>query len=171
MGPSVAGLLYVSCAAALLLGAGARAWADGALAVGSTGDVVRDGIAFGMVVDQPKETAADEAIRRCRTFKARAAADRCKLVAAFSGECFAVAYDPQPGTPGAGWGIGRHRAPANRNAIAMAGERAGPGRRGFCRVESAACDGQAAPLMHGADGVPPATPAARRPDVDPWADV
>src|SRR5262245_39749716 len=174
MGHGVAGLLgAAACAAAILLGAGARAWADGALAVGSTGDVVGDGIAFGMVVDVPKEKAADEAVRRCRTFKAQTAADRCKLVATFSGECFAVAYDPQPGTPGAGWGIGRDQATANRNAIAMCEETAGPSRKGFCRVESAGCDGQAgtAAPMHGADGVPPAKPAARRPDVDPWADV
>lgn len=175
MGHGIARLVGMSaCAAALLFGfgAGARAWADGALAVGSTGDVVRDGIAFGMVVDEPKATAADEAIRRCRTFKARAAADRCKLVATFSGECFAVAYDPQPGTPGAGWGIGRDQATANRNAIAMCEETAGPERKGFCQVESAGCDGQAgvaAPVQN-ADGVPPAKPASPR-TFDPWAEV
>jgi hypothetical protein len=175
MGHGVAGLLGVSaCAAALLFGAGARAWADGALAVGSTGDVVRDGIAFGMVVDVPKEKAADEAVRRCRTFKAQAAADRCKVVATFSGECFAVAYDPQPGTPGAGWGVGRDQSTAHRNAIAMCEETAGPDRKGFCQVESAGCDGQAGATgpVHGADGVPPAKAAPpRRPDFDPWADV
>ena len=35
---------------ALLGAAPPRSWADGAVAVGSTGDVVKDGIAFGAVV-------------------------------------------------------------------------------------------------------------------------
>jgi hypothetical protein len=127
-------------ATAVLLGAAAPAWADGAVAVGSTGDVVKDGIAFGMVVNEPKATAADTAVARCRTFKARAAAERCKVVATFSGECFAVAYDPQPGTPGAGWGVGPDQASANRKAITMCEQSAGAGRKGQCQVKSAACD-------------------------------
>jgi hypothetical protein len=145
MGRGWAGLLGAAvCAVAILLGlvgAGGRAWADGAVAVGSTGDVVRDGIAFGMVVNETKERAAEEAVRRCRTFKARAAADRCKVVASFSGQCFAVAYDPKSGTPGAGWGIGPTQDAANRKAIAMCEETAGADRKGFCRVETGGCDG------------------------------
>ena len=133
-------LLSAAALAAALTTVGARAWADGALAVGTTGDVVKDGIAFGMVVNEPKETAAETAVKRCRTFKARAAADRCKLVATFAGECFAVAYDPQPGTPGAGWGVGPDQLAANLKAIAMCEETAGPARKGFCQVESGGCD-------------------------------
>ena len=38
-------------ALAALAGGSPRSWAEGAVAVGSTGDVVRDGIAFGMVVN------------------------------------------------------------------------------------------------------------------------
>jgi hypothetical protein len=133
-------LLSATALAAALATAGAPAWADGALAVGTTGDVVKDGIAFGMVVNESKETAAETAVKRCRTFKARAAADRCKLIATFAGECFAVAYDPQPGTPGAGWGIGADQLAANLKAIAMCEETAGPARKGFCQVESGGCD-------------------------------
>lgn len=133
-------MLAAILAVLLLPGAGGSAWADGALAVGSTGDVVRDGIAFGMVVDEPKATAAATALKRCRTFKARAAAERCSVVATFSGECFAVAYDPKPGTPGAGWGIGPDQTTANGKAIAMCEETAGAERKGYCRVESAGCD-------------------------------
>jgi hypothetical protein len=132
--------LLSAAALAALATVAARAWADGALAVGTTGDVVKDGIAFGMVVDEPQETAAETAVKRCRTFKARAAADRCKLVATFAGECFAVAYDPQPGTPGAGWGVGPDQLAANRKAVAMCEETAGPARKGFCRVETGGCD-------------------------------
>jgi hypothetical protein len=127
-------------ALAALAGGSPRSWAEGAVAVGSTGDVVRDGIAFGMVVNEPKETAAETAVRRCRTFQARAAADRCKVVATFSGQCFAVAYDPKPGTPGAGWGVGPDQLEANRTAIAMCEETAGPARKGYCQVESGGCD-------------------------------
>lgn len=130
----------VGLVAMLLLGAGESARADGALAVGTTGDVVKHGIAFGMVVDESKETAAAAALRRCRTFKAREAAERCQVVATFSGGCFAVAYDPKSGTPGAGWGIGPDQATANGKAIAMCEETAGPGRKGYCQVESAGCD-------------------------------
>jgi hypothetical protein len=130
-------------AAATPAGGVASAWADGAVAVGTTGNVVRDGIAFGMVVDEPKEQASELAIQRCRTFKARDAAERCKVVATFSGECFAVAYDPQPGTPGAGWGVGPDQLAANRKAIAMCEEAAGPARKGYCQIESGACDRKA----------------------------
>jgi uncharacterized protein DUF4189 len=119
---------------------GRPSWADGAVAVGSTGDVVKDGIAFGMVVNEPKETAAETAIKRCRTFQARAAAERCKLVATFAGECFAVAYDPKPGTPGAGWGVAPNQFLANQKAIAMCEETAGSARKGQCQVESGGCD-------------------------------
>ena len=128
-------------AAALLVGAGGGARADGALAVGSTGDVVKYGIAFGMVVDQPKGQAAEKALEHCRTFKAREAAEQCRVVATFSrGECYAVAYDPKSGTPGAGWGIGPDQAAANKKALAMCEETAGPERKGTCRVASADCD-------------------------------
>jgi uncharacterized protein DUF4189 len=142
MGNGAVGALGIAALVALA-GGSPPSWADGAVAVGSTGDVVRDGIAFGMVVNEPKEKAADTAVRRCRTFQARAAADRCKVVATFSGACFAVAYDPKPGTPGAGWGVGPDQLEANRKAIAMCEETAGPARKGYCQVESGGCDTQA----------------------------
>jgi hypothetical protein len=127
-------------ATAVLLGTGSRSWAEGAVAMGTTGNVVRDGIAFGMTVNEPKDQAAESAVKRCRTFQARAAAERCKVVATFSGQCFAVAYDPQPGTPGHGWGVGPDQLAANQKAIAMCEETAGPARKGYCQVESYACD-------------------------------
>jgi Domain of unknown function (DUF4189) len=120
--------------------AGAGALADGALAVGSTGNVVKHGIAFGMVINVPADKASETALTRCKTFKAREAAERCKVVATFSRECFAVAYDPQPGTPGAGWGVGKDQLSANTKALAMCEETAGPARRGYCQVETGGCD-------------------------------
>jgi predicted RecA/RadA family phage recombinase len=117
--------------------------ADGAVAVGSTGDVVKHGIAFGMVVNEPKEKAADMALARCRAFVKGSSAEataRCKVMATFSRECFAVAYDPQPATPGAGWGVGKDQIDANLNAMKMCEATAGPGRARFCQVESGSCD-------------------------------
>jgi hypothetical protein len=138
---ALAWLGMAALAAATLAGAGReRAWAEGAIAVGSTGDVVRYGIAFGAAVDVAKDVAGEIAVQICRTFKAKAAAERCKVVATFSGECFAIAYDPQPGTPGAGWGIGPDQLAANQKAVAMCEQAAGPARKGYCQVERAGCD-------------------------------
>ncbi len=141
-GVAAAGLLAAAVLlAALLLASGRSARADGALAVGSTGDVVKYGVAFGMVVDLPKEKAAAKALQHCRTFKAREAAERCSVVATFSrGECFAVALDPKSGTPGAGWAVGPDQATASSKAIAMCEAAAGSDRKGSCRVSSAGCD-------------------------------
>jgi hypothetical protein len=135
-------------AAALLLAAveagperGARA--DGAVAVGSTGDVVKHGIAFGLVTNEPKDKAADLALARCRGFvkgSSREATERCQVMATFSRECFAVAYDPQPATPGAGWGVGKDQIDANLKAMKMCEQTAGPTRARFCQVESGGCD-------------------------------
>ena len=124
----------------VLVGEGAVA--DGAVAVGSTDDVVKHGIAFGMVVNEPKEKAAEIALARCRAFdgSSRAAIANCKVVAAFSRECFAVAYDPKSGTPGAGWGVGKDPIEANQKAMTMCGSTAGPQRKGFCEVKSWGCD-------------------------------
>jgi hypothetical protein len=159
---ALAWLGRVALGLAALAAAGGHARADGAVAVGSTGNVVRDGIAFGMVVDETKEAAAETAVKRCRTFEARAAAERCQVVATFSGECFAVAYDPKPGTPGAGWGVGPDQLAANRKAIAMCEQAAGPARKGYCQVESGGCDttGQRAASKPGAQGQARAAPEA-----------
>jgi hypothetical protein len=127
-------------AALVLFGAVAELRADGAVAVGTTGDVVKFGIAFGMVVDMPAAQSETEALARCRSFQAREAAMLCKIVARFSRECYAVAYDPDPGTPGAGWGVGKDQRLADERAMAMCKETAGAGRERFCRVESSGCD-------------------------------
>jgi Domain of unknown function (DUF4189) len=136
-------LSLTALAAPAFLGAAPRSWADGAVAVGSTGDVVKDGIAFGMAVNEPtKEAAAEVAVSRCQTFEARAVAERCKVVATFTGECVAVAYDPKSGTPGAGWGVGPNQFLANQRAVAMCEETAGSARKGYChQVKIGGCDG------------------------------
>jgi hypothetical protein len=127
-------------AATAFAGAAPPARADGAIAIGSTGDVVRDGIAFGQVVDEPKEAASETALQHCRSFKARAAAERCKVVVTFSRQCYAVAYDPEPGTPGAGWGVAPDDLEAMQKAVSMCEEAAGPARKGYCQVVRSGCD-------------------------------
>jgi hypothetical protein len=160
-------------AATTLAVAGERApaWAEGAIAVGSTGNVKRDGIAFGLASDEPAGTAGEVAVKRCRTFEAKAAAARCQVVATFSGECFAIAYDPEPGTPGAGWGIGPDQLVANQKAVAMCEQAAGAGRKGYCQVERFGCDTgpKLAPKSDGADAQKGAAPEAPKPEVKPDA--
>jgi hypothetical protein len=140
-GVRLLGAVLAVAAVPALMGGGAVA--DGAVAVGTTGDVIRHGIAFGMVIDEPKEKAAEIALARCRAFvkgSSRQATAECKVTATFSRQCFAVAYDPNPGTPGAGWGVGKDQIDANLAAMKMCEATAGPGRARFCQVESGACD-------------------------------
>jgi hypothetical protein len=140
-GRSLLKALLAVAAMHVLMGEGAVA--DGAVAVGSTGDVVKHGIAFGMVANEPKEKAADLALARCKAFVKGSSVEataRCKVVATFSRECFAVAYDPKPATPGAGWGVGKDQIDANLNAMKMCEATAGPARAKFCQVESGGCD-------------------------------
>jgi Domain of unknown function (DUF4189) len=134
-------LLGAALLAAAAFGRGAMA--DGAVAVGTTGNVVKHGIAFGMVANEPKEKASELALARCRAFvkgSSPEATAQCKVMATFSRECFAVAYDPQPATPGAGWGVGTDQIDANNKAMKMCEATAGPGRARFCQVESGGCD-------------------------------
>lgn len=138
---SLLGVALAVLAAHILMGDGAGA--DGAVAVGTTGNVVKHGIAFGMVANEPKEKAADLALSRCRAFVKGSSVEataQCKVVATFSRECFAVAYDPQPATPGAGWGVGKDQIDANLKAMKMCEATAGPTRARFCQVESGGCD-------------------------------
>lgn len=137
-------LLWAALAvAAMHVVMGDKGVADGAVAVGSTGDVVKYGIAFGMVANEPKEKVSEIALARCRAFvkdSSPQATAQCKVVATFSRECFAVALDPNKGTPGAGWGVGKDQIDANLNAMKMCEATAGPGRARFCQVESGGCD-------------------------------
>jgi uncharacterized protein DUF4189 len=166
---ALAWLVVAAALTAATLGAGVgreRAWAEGAIAVGSTGDVVRDGIAFGMAIDMSKDAAGEIAVQRCRTFEAKAAAQRCQVVATFSGECFAIAYDLKPGTPGAGWGVGSDQLVANQKAVAMCEQAAGPSRKGYCQVERFGCD-TGPKLAPKPEGQTDAVPEAPKPDAKP----
>jgi hypothetical protein len=129
-------------AAAVLL-ADSPARADGALAVGSTSDVIKDGIAFGIAINY---SSADEALQaalgRCHGFKsAPKAAALCLSVGTFKGECYAIAFDPKDATPGAGWAIAPSKALAEERAMANCRVTAGTDRREFCKIAESKCDG------------------------------
>jgi uncharacterized protein DUF4189 len=118
------------------------AGADGALAVGSTSDVAKDGIAVGTSINyKTAEEAREAALKRCREYKpAPKAAAMCQSVGTFRGECYAVSFDPKPGTPGAGWAIAGTKDNAEERALQNCKATAGKGREDFCRIEESKCD-------------------------------
>jgi hypothetical protein len=135
-------MIKLGCAIAVVVMAGAAARADGALVVGSTADVAKDGIAIGTSVNYKTPEEADAAaLERCRNYKpAPKAAAQCRSVGTFKGECYAISFDPKDGTPGAGWAIAATKAVAEQRATANCQITAGEGRRDFCRIEESKCD-------------------------------
>jgi len=131
-------------AGALLLVVGFALPADaaGALAVGTTANVAKDGIAFGTAWNYESEAKArDVALDNCKKFKGAARAVRqCRLVGSFDGECYAISMDPKVGTPGAGWAIAATKALAEARATDNCRAAAGRGRTEFCKVTESNCD-------------------------------
>jgi hypothetical protein len=138
-------MIKLGCVVALVAMAAAAspaAHADGALAVGSTADVAKDGIAIGTSINYKTGAEAEKAaLQRCRDYKpAPKAAAQCRSIGTFKGECYAVSFDPKDGTPGAGWAIAATKALAEQRAMANCQITAGEGRRDFCRIEESKCD-------------------------------
>jgi uncharacterized protein DUF4189 len=125
--------------------------ADGAVAIGLPSNVARDGFAIGHQVNAPDmETARKGAVAGCQ--KSIGASEKakalCKVVATFQNRCFAVAIDPQDGTPGVGWAIEENSALAEKAAVAQCRTTAGADREQFCVVmrdkgKNIDCDGNA----------------------------
>jgi len=134
------GCIFALLAAALA--ASPPAGAAGALAVGSTSDVSKDGIAVGTSINyNTAEEARAAALKRCREYKpAPKAAAMCQSVGTFRGECYAVSFDPKAGTPGAGWAIASTKDLAEERALENCKATAGAGRRDYCRIEESKCD-------------------------------
>jgi hypothetical protein len=119
------------------------AMAAGAIAAGEPADVAKEGLAVGIAVNQSSETAAAEAaLAACKTYESAPAATRalCKVVRTFVTECVATAYDPEPSTPGWGYGVGFTRFTAEDQALQNCRTAAGSGRAEFCRANQAMCD-------------------------------
>ncbi len=129
-------------AATIISLASLPAAAEGALAVGSTSDVSKDGIAFGTAVNyKTPADARSSALDKCRGYKpAPKAAAQCRLVGNFRRECWAIAMDPKPGTPGAGWAIASTKETAQQRALDACKATAGASRVEYCVTDSADCD-------------------------------
>jgi len=136
----LAGIIALTAVATLA--ASVPAGADGALAIGSTADIARDGFAVGTAINQnTPEEATEAALQSCRSFKnAPKAAATCQSVGTFKGQCYAISFDPRRGVPGiVGWAIAATKAQAEEQALAKC-KAAAASRGAFCKVEESRCD-------------------------------
>ncbi len=116
-------------------------FAEGAIAVGTTGDIAKDGYSIGIKVNaKTAALAAEGALDWCRNHGSERTRPLCKIISGFNHQCAAEAYDPAPGTPGAGWAIGVDKETAERIAMSNCAATAGAERRSFCVVASTRCD-------------------------------
>jgi Domain of unknown function (DUF4189) len=116
--------------------------AEGAMALGVTGNITKDGYAIGINVNSGSEAEArDAALKYCQSHGSDVARAKCEIFATFRDQCAAEAEDPQPGTPGAGWAVAADKGAAEKmammNCLATAG-----GRGSFCKVVTSVCDGK-----------------------------
>ena len=118
------------------------ALAEGAIAIGSSGNFAKDGFAFGGAINKSStEEASRQALETCRKFDgAPKMAAICRVVMRFSRECYALSFDPKPGTPGVGWAIADDKVKAEERAQKNCEATAGAGRRDFCKVNQSYCD-------------------------------
>lgn len=128
----------------MLCGGSIAAHAFGALAVGETVSIAKDGVAMGTAWNgSSADEASDLALTNCHKWKdkgAPLAADRCRIIATFHNECYAISLDPKPGTPGAGWAIAADKNTAQERALAHCRLTAGGDREQFCEVSEINCD-------------------------------
>ncbi len=130
---------------ALALGAGSlsaqAAAAAGALAFGSTGDVAKDGYSIGIAYDHDsEEEAKKQAMDWCTSHGSKQTEDRCQIVVTFHKQCVAEAQDPDPGTPGFGWGVAPSEEAAKIAALTNCYATAGKARHDFCKMVNSMCD-------------------------------
>ena len=119
--------------------------AEGALAIGLPGDVAKEGIAIGWVINSDSEgTAHERALRGCLDFKDAPATTRalCRVIKTFRGECVAIALDPEEGTPGVGWAVAVNMQAAETDALAACVSTAGAARQQHCKITVLRCDGK-----------------------------
>jgi Domain of unknown function (DUF4189) len=119
--------------------------AEGALAVGSTGDVAKDGVEIGISSNYATvELASAHAMVDCRDNNNTApkAAQNCKVIRTFTRQCAASAFDPKTGTPGVGWAVAATQQDAESQAVSNCQATAGASRSQFCVANKSAtrCD-------------------------------
>jgi hypothetical protein len=134
----VAGAVICAVGAALT----PAALAEGAIAVGSSGNFAKDGFAFGGAINKEStEEASRQALETCRKYEgAPKMAAICRVIMTFSRECYALSFDPKPGTPGVGWAVADDKVKAEERAQKNCEATAGAGRRDFCKVNQSYCD-------------------------------
>jgi hypothetical protein len=134
--------LLAMCGATIAFACPHDAGAEGALALGLTGNIAKDGYAIGITINSSSEAdARDGALKYCASHGGTTARTKCSVVATFHDQCVAEAEDPEAGTPGAGWAIAPDKAAAEKmamtNCLATAGDRGS-----FCKVVNSVCDGK-----------------------------
>jgi len=119
--------------------------AEGAFALGSSGDIAKDGVSYGYSTNNATSSeAVENALKECRIGKnAPKMAAICKLVTTFKNECVAIAWDPKPGTPGMGIAFAPDKANAEARAMELCKMSSGTERQTACVVDKSRCDGQA----------------------------
>jgi hypothetical protein len=116
--------------------------AEGAIAIGASGNFAKDGFAFGGAFNKEStEEASRQALETCRKYEgAPKMAAICRVIMTFSRECYALSFDPKPGTPGVGWAVADDKEKAEERAQKNCEATAGAGRRDFCKVNQSYCD-------------------------------
>ena len=137
--------LTAVCCALIVAAWSQGAAAEGAMAIGVTGNITKDGYAIGINVNSGSEAEArDAALKYCKSHGSDVARAKCEIFATFRDQCAVEAEDPQPGTPGAGWAIAADKSVAEKmamtNCLATAGDRGS-----FCKVVTSVCDGTSNP--------------------------
>lgn len=118
------------------------AFAEGAIAIGASGNFSKDGFAFGAAINKSTaDEASEQALATCRKYQgAPKMAEICQVVFRFSHECYALSFDPDAGTPGVGWAIAGNKETAEDRSLKNCQVTAGPGRREHCKVSQSFCD-------------------------------
>jgi hypothetical protein len=123
-----------------------------AIAIGTTGNVYKDGFVWGGGFD---EGAQQTALDICRGIKVPAVGrlpdnvprvkKLCKIVTVFSDRCFAIAHDGATTVPatGFGWSVEPDLKSAEAAAIVKCRDATVPSRRKACKIEYSHCDGSA----------------------------
>ena len=122
------------------------ACAYGAIAIGTTGDIAKGGLAVGRSRNDPtQELANAKALKACRDFRGapQSTRDRCRIISTYSNECAATAMDPKAGTPGFGYAVAANSKIAGQRAMDACKATAGEGREQYCALDEMVCDGDA----------------------------
>jgi hypothetical protein len=115
----------------------------------------RNAFASGSALNTPSpKIASTDAIESCKgSTSDESLKQLCKVVARFSNKCFAIAFDPQDGEPGAGWAVADTQQAADEQAMRDCRATGGPDRGQFCIIPAGGGpQGQGEGRSRGCDG-------------------